>query len=33
MLLPIETVIDEETNTISATVDELGTYCVVDMEK
>lgn len=33
MLLPIETVIDEETNTICATVDELGTYCVVDMEK
>ncbi len=33
MLLPIETVIDEETNTISATVDELGTYCVVDLEK
>ena len=33
MLLPIETVIDEENNTISATVDELGTYCVVDMEK
>lgn len=33
MLLPIETDIDEETNTISATVDELGTYCVVDMEK
>lgn len=33
MILPIETVIDEENNTISATVDELGTYCVVDMEK
>lgn len=33
MLLPIETTIDEETNTISTTVDELGTYCVVDMEK
>lgn len=33
MLLPIETVIDEENNTISATVDELGTYCVVDIEK
>lgn len=33
MLLPVETVIDEENNTISATVDELGTYCVVDMEK
>lgn len=33
MLLPIETTIDEETKTISATVDELGTYCVVDMEK
>lgn len=32
MLLPIETTIDEKTNTISATVDELGTYCVVDME-
>lgn len=33
MLLPIETTVDEETNTISAAVDELGTYCVVDMEK
>ena len=33
MLLPIETTIDEETNTISATVDELGTYSVIDMEK
>ncbi len=33
MLLPVETVIDEENKTISATVDELGTYCVVDMEK
>ncbi|MDE7360316.1 MAG: cellulose binding domain-containing protein [Oscillospiraceae bacterium] len=33
MLLPIETVFDEENNTVSATVDELGTYCVVDLEK
>ncbi len=33
MLLPIETVVDEENSTISATVDEFGTYCVVDMEK
>ncbi len=33
MLLPVETVIDVENSTISATVDELGTYCVVDMEK
>lgn len=33
MLLPIETTIDTQTNTISSTVDELGTYCVIDMEK
>lgn len=33
MLLPIETTIDTQTNTITSTVDELGTYCVIDMEK
>lgn len=33
MLLPIETEYDETTNTVSATVDELGTYCVVDIEQ
>ena len=33
MLLPIETEYDEATNTVSATVDELGTYCVVDIEQ
>ncbi len=33
MPVPLETVIDEETNTISATVDRVGTFCVVDMEK
>ncbi|MDE7361172.1 MAG: hypothetical protein K2N38_04500 [Oscillospiraceae bacterium] len=33
MLLPIETTIDTQTNTISSTVDELGTYCVIDLEK
>ncbi|MGN1084306.1 MAG: polymorphic toxin type 44 domain-containing protein [Lachnospiraceae bacterium] len=32
MLLPIETVVDEENNRIYATTDELGTYCVMDME-
>lgn len=31
LLLPIETNFDSSTNTISAKVDELGTYCVVDM--
>ena len=33
MLLPIETVVDEENNRIYATTDELGTYCVMDMER
>lgn len=33
MLLPIETEVDTQTNTITSTVDELGTYCVIDMEK
>lgn len=32
MLLPIETKHDEETNTIYTEVDELGTYCVMDLE-
>lgn len=33
MLLPIETVVDEENNRIYATTDELGTYCVMDIER
>ena len=33
MLLPIETVVDEENNRIYATTDELGIYCVMDMER
>jgi len=33
MLLPIETVVDEENNCIYATTDELGIYCVMDMER
>ena len=33
MLLPIETEVDTQTNTLTATTDELGTYCVIDMEK
>ena len=32
MLLPIETEFDVENNQIFATTDELGTYCVMDME-
>ena len=32
MLLPIETKFDIENNTLYAEVDELGTYCVMDME-
>lgn len=32
MLLPVETKFDEESNTLSAETDELGTYCVLDME-
>lgn len=33
ILLPVKTTGDETTNTISATVDREGTFCVVDMEK
>lgn len=33
MLLPIETTYDIENNTVSANVDELGTYCLIDIEK
>lgn len=32
MLLPVATEVDEENNTLSAETDELGTYCVLDME-
>lgn len=32
ILLPIETMYDEDTNTIYSETDELGTYCVMDME-
>ena len=32
MLLPVATEFDEENNTLSAETDELGTYCVLDME-
>ncbi|MSS63425.1 DUF3289 family protein [Velocimicrobium porci] len=31
LLLPVKTNFDSSTNTISAKVDELGTYCIVDM--
>lgn len=33
MLMPIETTYDLNSNTVSTHVDELGTYCIVDMEK
>ncbi len=33
MLLPVETFFDEENNTVYAKTDELGTYCLMDMEK
>lgn len=33
MLLPVETKFDIDNNTIYCDVDELGTYCVIDMEK
>lgn len=33
MLLPLETTVDEASNTISAEVTEIGTYCVMDIEK
>lgn len=32
MLLPIDTLFDEKNNTLYAEVDELGTYCIMDME-
>lgn len=32
MLLPVATEFDEENNTLCAETDELGTYCVLDME-
>lgn len=32
-LLPVKTEINEENNTLSTTVDSLGSYCVIDMEK
>ena len=32
-LYPINTTVDETNNTISANIDETGTYCIVDMEK
>ncbi|MFT3951720.1 MAG: cellulose binding domain-containing protein [Oscillospiraceae bacterium] len=32
LLLPVETQVDTQSNTISATVDELGTFCIIDME-
>ena len=32
MLLPVATEVDEENNTLYAETDELGTYCVLDME-
>ena len=33
ILLPVTTEINEENNTLSTTVDSLGSYCVIDMEK
>ena len=32
MLLPVETEYDEANNTVSATTDRVGTYCLMDME-
>ena len=32
MLLPVATEFDEENNTLFAETDELGTYCVLDLE-
>ena len=32
MLLPVATEFDEKNNTLFAETDELGTYCVLDME-
>lgn len=33
MLLPVETTYDESNNRVTAHVDDLGTYCLVDLEK
>ncbi|MDE6254080.1 MAG: hypothetical protein K2M78_15855 [Lachnospiraceae bacterium] len=33
ILIPVNTIIDEEKNTISASVGQIGTYCIIDMEK
>lgn len=33
ILLHVTTEINEENNTLSTTVDSLGSYCVIDMEK
>lgn len=33
ILIPVNTVVNEEKNTISAVVEQAGTYCVIDMEK
>lgn len=33
ILIPVNTIVDEEKNTISAVVEQVGTYCVIDMEK
>lgn len=33
MLLPVETFFDDDNNTIYAETDELGTYCLMDMER
>ena len=32
ILLPVKTDVDVENNTVSATVSDLGTYCLIDME-
>ncbi|MDO4945617.1 MAG: cellulose binding domain-containing protein, partial [Ruminococcus sp.] len=32
ILLPVKTDVDAENNTVSATVSDLGTYCLIDME-
>lgn len=33
ILYPLNTIVDEESNTISISVNETGTYCIVNMEK
>ena len=33
ILCPVNTIVDEENNLISSTVDDIGTYCIIDMEK